>query len=380
MARKIKKGTRGPATQFLTRAAALKKLQLSLADFRRLCIFKGVYPRDPKKKLKGNDKTYYHFKDILHLWHEPLINKFRDLKVYDRKVRRALMRKEKPVARELTKRKPVYALYKIIKDRYPTLLTCLRDLDDALCSLALFASLPADDEKGVTADAIAGATRHFDEFLLFVAHQRLVRKVFCSIKGYYVQIKYLGQPIVFLIPHQFPQDLTADVDFKVLLTFLELYQCMVQSVNFKIYQMESLVYPPVADPKKIQTGLRYLALTTQPIKSISSSLNSEKQEQPAEESSSLKVAAVSADDEEKVARLATKLEAVKAKLAKEEEEDEDEEDNQEETEAKEEKEGEEAFPVDETTEIMNRLSEEERKIQELFGGKTFFISRYENRQ
>lgn len=37
------KGKAGAAKNYTTRSAAVKKLQISLADFRRLCILKGKF-------------------------------------------------------------------------------------------------------------------------------------------------------------------------------------------------------------------------------------------------------------------------------------------------------------------------------------------------
>ena len=64
MGRRIKKGTKGEASQYLTRSNAIRKMQVSLQDFRRLSILKGIYPREPRRKFKGNTKTYFHVKDL----------------------------------------------------------------------------------------------------------------------------------------------------------------------------------------------------------------------------------------------------------------------------------------------------------------------------
>ncbi len=45
------------------------------------------------------------------------------------------------------------------------------------------------------------------------------------------------------------QVLPADVDYRVMLTFLEFYQTLLQFVNFKLYHSLSVHYPPVLDSK-----------------------------------------------------------------------------------------------------------------------------------
>ena len=69
MTKKLTKGKKGEVTQYITRKQAMKRLQLTLKDFRRLCILKGIYPREPKKKFKGFKKIYFHVKDIKFLAH-----------------------------------------------------------------------------------------------------------------------------------------------------------------------------------------------------------------------------------------------------------------------------------------------------------------------
>ena len=52
MGRKIKKTSKGYNSKFISRAKAIKWLGLSIKDFRKLCILKGVHPRMPSKNIK----------------------------------------------------------------------------------------------------------------------------------------------------------------------------------------------------------------------------------------------------------------------------------------------------------------------------------------
>jgi pescadillo protein len=110
MGYKIRKGTKGEITQYMTRSRAIRHLQLGLKDFRRLCILKGIYPREPKKKFKGNNKTYYHVKDIKFLENDKILKTFREINIHMRKLKRMEARREESEVAILRTKTPEYEL------------------------------------------------------------------------------------------------------------------------------------------------------------------------------------------------------------------------------------------------------------------------------
>jgi len=155
----------------------------------RLCILKGIYPRHPPKNPSGSSQrqTYYHVKDIGYLAHEPVLAKFRDLKAFMKKVRRAAGKDELSEARHLAANRPVYRIDHLVRERYPRFLDALADIDDALSMAHLFAGLPAD--KPVEAERVSTATRLVREWQHIVVRARGLRKAFISVKGYYFQVR-----------------------------------------------------------------------------------------------------------------------------------------------------------------------------------------------
>lgn len=241
-----KKGKTGAAAQYMTRNQALKKLQVSLPDFRRLCILKGVYPREPSKKAHGKDKVYYYAKDILWLSHERVLGTFRELKTFLKKFKKAVAKGDVMAARKLEEFKPRYSLNHIVRERYPTFTDALRDMDDALCMVQLFSTMPSDDK--LFRSRVANCQKLVQEFLTYLMRSRSLNKVFLSIKGIYYQAEVMGQQVTWVAPHQFTPTVDPDVDLKVMLTFLEFYEVLLHFINCKLYHEASLVYPPELTP------------------------------------------------------------------------------------------------------------------------------------
>ncbi|XP_077163377.1 pescadillo homolog isoform X2 [Paroedura picta] len=242
-----KKYERGSATNYITRNKARKKLQLSLADFRRLCILKGIYPHEPKHKKKVNKgstaaRTFYLLKDIKFLLHEPIVNKFREYKVFVRKLRKAYGKSEWSSVERLKDNKPCYRLDHIIKERYPTFIDAVRDLDDALSMCFLFATFPRTGKCHV--QTIQLCRRLTVEFLNYIIAARALRKVFLSIKGIYYQAEVMGQLVTWITPYAFSHNHPTDVDYRVMATFTEFYTTLLGFVNFRLYQSLNLYYPP----------------------------------------------------------------------------------------------------------------------------------------
>lgn len=218
----------------------------------------GIYPREPRNKRKASKSstqstTFYYTKDIQYLLHEPLLNKFRDHKALSKKIARSLGRGEVGDAARLEKNGATkISLDHIIKERYPTFVDALRDLDDALSLLFLFASLPSTST--VPPKTIALCQRLCLEFEHYLITSHSLRKSFLSIKGIYYQATIQGQDILWLVPYKFVQRVTQDVDFRIMGTFVEFYTTLVGFVNFRLYTSIGLVYPPKFDSKSDEQG------------------------------------------------------------------------------------------------------------------------------
>ena len=237
-----------------------------------MCILKGVYPREPPKKLKKHGRTYYHSKDINFLALDPLISRFRQQKVYLRKCKRAKVKGDTGQLRYLLAHKPKVSLDHLVRERYPDFIDALRDLDDPLSLLALFALFPSHREFNLSVEKAQASARLLRHFELYLMRSHSLKKAFVSIKGIYYQAEVLGQTITYvgifvfnLVPYRFPPQLPLDVDYRVMCSFLDFYLTLLKFVNFKLYSSIGLQYPPAEPEEEMATSYSSYILNPVPV-------------------------------------------------------------------------------------------------------------------
>lgn len=225
----------------------------------------GIYPREPRNKKKASktstpSTTFYYTKDIQYLLHEPLLRKFREQKAVAKKIARSLGRGEVGDAARFEKNHaPKITLDHVIKERYPTFIDALRDLDDALSLLFLFANLPSTAH--VPPKTISLCQRLCHEFQHYLIATNSLRKSFLSIKGIYYQATIQGQDIMWLVPYRFVQRVNGDVDYRIMATFVQFYTTLLGFVNYRLYSSLGLRYPPKFDTRSDENGAELAAFT-----------------------------------------------------------------------------------------------------------------------
>ena len=187
-------------------------------------------------------KTMYHEKDIRFLLHEPIVWKFRDFKVFLKKLKTAYAKGNEGTAERLKSNKPRYSLDHIVKERYPTFIDAIRDLEDCLCLCFLYSTFPKNPKTPV--EMVSLCRRLCIEFMHYVIESKSLRKVFVSIKGYYYQAEIMGQTVTWIVPHPFAYENPQGVDFRLMSIFVEFYTTMLGFVNYRLYHKLNLQYPP----------------------------------------------------------------------------------------------------------------------------------------
>jgi len=382
MGKKQKKDHAGLDATFIGRSACLKKLQISLKDFRRLCILKGVYPREPRGRTPSKKKgqVYYHIKDVRAIAHEPLLQKFREFRGFMKKVRKAAGRNEKDEAARKESYAPSYTLHHLVRERYPRFVDALSDIDDALALVYLFAALPSTGR--VASKITKKAQMLAANWGAYCATTSSITKSFVSVKGIYLEASIQNCKICWVVPHAFTQNIPSDVDFRVMTTFFEFYETLLGFVMYKLYNDIGVRYPLPVTGADVSNSSSVLAANLHVFNKIlqsggSAASNAVTAAVEQQTSSNMDESDGAKDSNSKRALLKTVNDAL---LKVQGEEDENEDDDEEDVDI--------SAPLKAALESMNRdeentvgignsvtLDDDASKRKRLFAGLTFFISR-----
>eukprot|EP01084_Bolivina_argentea_P006715 12712_1 len=258
---RTKKWTRSKANQYISRSKACKKLQVALPSFRKLCILKGIYPHDPKKKHRkeGDRRVYYHVKDIKNLRREPILWQWRNQKTFRNKITKHKGRHNWDKVKRMQLNMPQISIDHLVRERYPSFEDALRDLDDCATFLFLFSTLPSGILPQLTALRRMSCQKLCKEFRNYIVSHGLLTKAFISVKGIYYQARFKNKyDVTWIVPHGFAHSIPDDVDYRVMSSFLDFYQTMFKFVVFKLYKNGNMKYPPFG---AIDYDLTNLSLT-----------------------------------------------------------------------------------------------------------------------
>ncbi|CBH14371.1 hypothetical protein, conserved [Trypanosoma brucei gambiense DAL972] len=233
--------------KYLTRMQATRLLQVDSIHFRRLCILKGIYPRAlnrSKQKQSGNDKQYYLAREIKWLVRDHLADRMMAFRAWEKKVRRAeaMRLTEDLKVLHSNKVKPKYSLVATIKERYPYFADAVRDIDDAMSMIALYAFLSPEVASESTIEThhtlTSGLHRRAREtcerWNSYVERAQALSKGFISIKGYYFEAIVRGERVRWLCPHEYAHKFPAGVQQYIMISFLEFYLELMRFVLFKL--------------------------------------------------------------------------------------------------------------------------------------------------
>jgi pescadillo len=129
----------------------------------------------------------------------------------------------------------------LVKERYPRFVDALSDLDDALTLGYLFAALPSAGD--IKSSVVLKAKNLVASWGAYCATTCCITKSFISVKGVYLEASIQGTTIRWIVPHSFTQYLPEDVDYRVMMTFFEFYETLLNFVLFKLYNDIGLRYP-----------------------------------------------------------------------------------------------------------------------------------------
>ncbi|KAG5511676.1 hypothetical protein JKF63_07273 [Porcisia hertigi] len=233
--------------KFLTRMQATRLLQMESIQFRRLCILKGIYPRAlnrSKQKQSGNEKQYYLAREIKWLVRDQLTEKMMAYRAWEKKVKRAeaMGLADDLKALHSSRVKPHHSLVATIKERYPYFIDAIRDVDDAMSIIHLYAFLSPEIKSDSTIEIHHSLTSGLSErakemcerWDKYVARAHVLTKGFISIKGYYYEAIVKGERVRWLCPHEYAHRFPPGIQQYVLLSFLEFYLEMMRFVLFKL--------------------------------------------------------------------------------------------------------------------------------------------------